>query len=288
MSGEVTTADEKSSPDESYEAPSLDSMLGKAQGKESPEPNEPEPTPAPVVEPKAEVVAQDVAPVETPAPDVQLEQEFESPAGKPPKGFVPVQALQAEREKSREYKELLQAASQQNLQQPMQSPQPQYLEAQSPVDIDPNVIVRNQVATMSEKLARQSYPDYDEKFGAFREAMVSNPDTYAPLYNSIMQSENPGEAAYRAGIHILETKKYGAEVVSDPVKYRAAIRKELEAELKPKIESDTHKAIQGKLTERSKTPTDISDARAAGGSSEPEYQPKSFEALHRSVYKPKR
>lgn len=288
MSEVVETPKAETPETSSYESPSLGSVLDKVQGKESPEPEIETESPAPEkVEPESvapEVVAEEISQLDAP-----IETEIEPEAVKPPPGFVPVKALQSVREQVKETREQLQQALLLNQQlQALQAPQAQYFEPQPQTEVDPNVVIKNQVVSMSERIARQAYPDYDEKYGAFAKAYNANPAKLQSLYESIMGSEHPAEAAYRAGEQILFAEKYGQDVVTSPTKFREALRKEIEAELKPKIEADTHKKIQGKLTERSKTPTDISQARSAGGSTVAEYRSPSLDQLLAKVQKRKK
>lgn len=284
---EVVEAVEKTPEESSYTPPPLDSVMDKVQGKAKPETES-------VTEPEAEkesvVETVPETPAETPV-DAVAEPEtpelIEPEAGKPPPGFVPVKALQSERERKREIEAQLQAALLLNQQWQMQQMQPPQYSEVSPAEPDPDSVVKNQVVSMSEELARQTYKDYDEKVDAFKKAALAEPDKYRALYASITSSGNPAKAAYAAGVQILEQQKYGADVVSDPVKYRAAIAKEIEAELKTKIEAETHKKIQGKLTERSKTPTDISGARSAGGATEKEWSLPSLDSTLKKVQKHK-
>lgn len=278
----VVTPDANASVESSYETPSLGEVLDKVQGKtETPTETETETAPEsePVVETQTEVVAQ--APTEV--ADVT-----ETETGvKPQPGFVPVAAIQSERQKRQQLEQQLQSLLILNQQlQQQQYTAPQDAVYQAPAEVDPNV-VKNQVATMSEHLARQTHPDYDEKYQAFAKALQTNPQKYQPLYESIMGSEHPGEAAYRAGEQLLLAEKYGADVVNNPSKFREAIRKETEIEIKAKADADAHAKVQGKLKERSKTPTDISQARSAGGSTESTWSMPSLESTLRKVQKRK-
>lgn len=297
MSDEVLTPDAKATETSSYEAPSLGSILDKVQGKTPTEPVDDKPEETAVAsEVKEPIVETPVA--ETPAEEETIdspEPELVPEAGvdKPRKGYIPVSVAQAERQKRQQLEAQLQtyALLNQQLQQ-AQLQAAQYQPTQTyeqPVaaEPDPNVM-RNQIATVSERLARQTYKDYDEKYGAFAKAFNTNPQKYQALYESIMGSEHPGEAAYRAGEQIVLAEKYGADVVANPARLIEAVRKETEAELKPKVAAETHAKIQGKLTERSKTPTDISQARSSGGQTVADYQTPSLAQVLAKVQKRKR
>lgn len=120
----------------------------------------------------------------------------------------------------------------------------------------------NKFLFMSETSARTAHPDYDEKFGAFynaiyTEGVLTNPS----LYKTVMSSDHPGEAAYQAGKSLLVQKKYGVDWDSQ----YSNVRKELEAELRPQIRSEIEAEFQGKVIDKQKQPFNLLGSRNGGG-----------------------
>ena len=123
---------------------------------------------------------------------------------------------------------------------------------------------KTKINSMSETMARATHPDYQEKFDAFAEAALQNPD----LFRMVDGSEHPGEAAYLTGKQILFEKKYGR----DPEE----IRKKLTDEIRPTIEAEVKAKYLGKLADRVNQPTNILNARAASGGTQ-EWAPTSWD-----------
>ena len=82
---------------------------------------------------------------------------------------------------------------------------------------------------MSEQMAEEAHPDYDEKLDAFAEAVQSDPS----LSQKLVAHPNPGEFAYRAGAQHLLLKD-GGGIEGLVARAKAEGRAEAEAEFKGK------------------------------------------------------
>jgi hypothetical protein len=232
-------------------------QTGFAEALSPDKPEAPEPKPAEAPESKPEEPQPE--PVEVPAEAPKEEPEpVQDQLQRERDGIL--KALQSERQKRQE----LEAAIQQ------QRNQTQEVDYYDTSDLGDQVKklkaeLRNEqklLATqMSEQMARKVYPDYDEKFKVFGEAVNHNPE----LLDVVMNSDNPAEAAYRTGQEILFKNKYGSE----ESQIKAAIRKEVYADVKKEVEADIAKRLEG----RANQPTSISGVRAASGSEKTEWSP---------------
>lgn len=128
--------------------------------------------------------------------------------------------------------------------------------------------VERRLVLMSEISARQAHPDYDEKFAAFFKAAEQNPT----LYETVMGSDHPGEAAYLAGKTLQLQAKYGTDT-DGMIK---AIRAETEKELREKIRGEEVAKLQGRIADKGNSPTDITAGRAAGETAAEPVQPLGF------------
>lgn len=235
-------ADEKSQPQVESEAPAA--VETPAAQVEQPKAE---------AEVKTEASASVVAKVETPAA--------------PGIGFVPVSAVQAERAKRQAVEQAFEEFKQQNSYMPAESA--------PPAQPDLSVVEQRLRQDLSEQYARKNYTDYDDKLNAFAsevwDAQTGTLKNQA-LYEQIMSSPLPAEAAYKAGVSILEAKKLGGwDVVSDPVKYRQAVEKQIRADIEKETRQKIEAELSGKALSKSKTITDISQARTSGGATEAEF-----------------
>ncbi len=193
-------------------------------------------------------------------------------------GFVPIAAVQAERAKRQELEAKLRE---------IEAGIYPTAESAPPAQADIATIERDLRRDLSEQMARKMYSDYDEKVAEFASEvydMKTGQIKNQRLYEEIANSPLPAEAAYRAGVSILEAKKLGGwDVVSDPVKYRQAIEKEIRANVEKEIRAQIESEIVSKVQSKSKTITDITQARAASGATESEFRvPTMSELLSRS------
>lgn len=235
-------------------------------------PKEPVPAEAPKVEPAA-------APAEPAV--VAAPQASQTPPGL---GFVPIAVVQAERAKRQELERAFEEFKQQGSYTPADSA--------PPAQPDLAAMEQRMRQDLSEQYARKQYPDYDEKLNAFASEIwdvQTGTLKNEALWNSIQSSPLPAEAAYKAGIQILEAKKLGGwDVISDPVKYRQALENSIKADLEKKIRAEVEAEIASKALSKSKTITDISSARSSSGSTEAGFQPTSMGEMLASIKNRKR
>lgn len=246
-------------------SPSFGEVLS---GATPPPPKEPEPVvesePSPSKEPETKPPTEET-------PKVSSE-------GEKPQNLGLIKALQEERGKR------------QQLEQQMKALQDQYGSYDSDTgetqetERTPEEMQRhsNAIFQMSEALARQTHPDYDEKYAVFYKAAVTEGNEQ--LLQTVMSSDLPGEAAYQAGIMLLAREKYGDEALSNPMVLRDKIRAEIQAEMEAKAQSEKAESTKRVIAEQRKTPADLSSVRAASGDSVPEFRPKSFgEHLEKAI-----
>jgi hypothetical protein len=226
---------------------SIGDLLEQAQGDVTTE--APAPAPAPAAETKPEPTPEpETTPTATPAPEATATPEAPATAQPTPeddprerelRGLR--QAMIAERQKARELASKLS--------------QYEGNDGSQPVASDPG---DPRFVKMTEMLARQQFPDYDEKYQAFAKEALNNP----ALYETVMASEFPGIAAYQAGKSLLFAQKYGPESLSDPEKMKAALEKEVRAEVEKKVRAEVEAKVLGVARERANQPTNISQGRA--------------------------
>jgi hypothetical protein len=128
---------------------------------------------------------------------------------------------------------------------------------------------------MSEQMARMAHPnDYAEKFKSFESKCLEEHKTMgsSPTFEMVMNSVSPGEAAYQAGMTFETTKKYGTDIGTMIKNIREEVKKELEPEIRKSLSEE----LAGKLAHRQQTPTNISQARAAGGDTSAPWSAPSF------------
>lgn len=272
----------------SQPTPSFGDLLGRSRGKAEAAPIE-ETAPEAVEAQVAEAApAESTAPIAeakpteaTPAPAVEAAAEVkptEPVAEAAPQNprMVPVSALQQERER----RQIAEALLAQREQEAPPAPEPAVEE------LDP---VARQLKKMEERFlnasqryAQRAHADFDEAYKVFAEECQTN----QALAQVVVESEDPGEAAYQAGKNLMLAKKYGVKSIGDINGLVTAIEKDVRADERKKADAEWQTKITGRAAERSKTPTDITEARAAGGAteSEPVYIPSFGQALG-SVFK---
>lgn len=247
---------------EKAQAPQADQVEPEAITPEAPveeAPKAPE-APAPVATPEVKteaVAAASVTPAVTETPQEDPGRKFQGIMG----------ALQAERLKRQSLEARL--AELEGTSVPQEA-------AQSEIQS-----LKTQLYRQSEHLARLAHPDYDEVYADFEKEALNN----EALAITVLNSEVPAEAAYQAGLNIRLQKKYGVDVVGNPMKLKEALEKEIRADERARANQEFQAQLSAKATQRSKTPTDISLARAAGGSTVSEYQSPSFGEALRAVHR---
>lgn len=274
MENETTVTTEKAIETVPSFASALKGALGGGKVEKTPEPVT-EVAAAPVetkVETPVETKTQ-----ETPAaePHIAAEQEAAPVELETNHKMVPVSALQAEREKRRIAEALL---AQQDANNPAQIPEPQFHEEQAQVDPQYKAL-NDKFLAQSEKAARRAHTDFDPAFQAFTAEIQSNRE----LARLVVDSEDPGEAAYQVGKNLLVQKKYGTSP-GDWAGFASAVEKEAREDERKKVIAEYEGKFTAKAAERSKTPTDISQGRAAGGSTETPWVQPSFSSALRKVF----
>lgn len=259
---------EQQTKEPEFQAPSAGEHLANLHG-ESPGHQEPAPKPEekPEVEKAAEPAKEPEPEVKEPEADPKVEPEKPAePEVKP--NMVPVAVVQAERQKRqgveaelRELKGDGVAATEQ------EEPSPQYSQQLASI--------KNSLMAMSEKNARSLHSDYQEKYDVFEKAVqkeaLEHPDGKSSLMTMVEGSVDQAESAYQSGKTLLMAEKYGWDTINDPDKWRGVLKEEARAELAAeKKEADT-KNIAKNLATRGNNPTDLSQARAAGGDESPEW-----------------
>lgn len=263
---EESTEQETKEPE--FQAPSAGEHLANIHG-ESPGHQEPAPKP----EEKPEVV-DPKEPAKEPEPEVKEPEEKpkvepEKPAEPEVKPqTIPLSVVQAERQRrQRAEAELKELKGQQDV----------------PADLPENQVdhtkqlaqIQNSVLSMSETVARNAHDDFQEKYTAFEKTVAKEAQAHTDGESSTLQlvlsSDNQGEAAYQAGKTLLLAERYTWKVLNDTDEFRKVLKEEARAELlAEKKEADT-KSITKNIASRGNNPTDLSQARAAGGDESPEW-----------------
>jgi len=211
------------------------------------------------------------------------------PASEPEPAHVPTAALTDERRKrqaaeARNQELERQLAAFQQPQQPVQQPaQPQQAPALPDMFEDPEGYTRaiqaqmqqQVVATrldMSETIARQSHPDFDEKMQAFQQVIQRRPD----LIDQMMSDPHPAGFAYKVGSDFLELNQLGSLDA-----YKAQVRAEIEAELRAQAPA-APAAPAPAAPAAPVLPTSLADApsaRAPGSAGAPDAGPPSLSQI---------
>jgi len=245
------------------ESPSLDDLIGnrardvkgrfvappavtaQAEAPKAPEPKAPEPK-APEA-PKEPVTAPEpvapAAPVQTPA-QAQPTESAEAAAYK--------KAMREEREKRQKLERELQ-----ELRQPPKPVDPYDTPA---VTNQLREEMRQQRLLISEDMAREKYPDFEDVIGHFNEAVEKNP----ALATQMVNARNPAEFAYRQGILHREL----SSVDGDPIAYRTKLEKDVESKVEARLRAE-FEAKYGK--QETPVPTSL-NSDPSPGQPEPVYQ----------------
>lgn len=243
--------------EQTYESPSLASMLpGAAPAAEEPAieaaPVEtPAPAPAPVPsEAPAASPAVETAPPTTPAIPQDL---IQAEVAKATKGIL--NALQVERQK----RQALEQASDGLVPEDHAQEQLQKM--------------RGQLLAQEERWMRQSHADYDEVYALFAAEAQNN----LSLAETVLASDSPAQAAYQVGLNIRLAKEFGPDTFANPHALVGKVRDKVLKDERAKIEAEIRKEFEQKLSvkaaDRANTPTDITQARAAGGAPQPYQSP---------------
>lgn len=189
-------------------------------------------------------VAETVATPEPPAPVVPTTPE-------PKEEHVPLAALRAERAKRQEYEARLRQYEQQQVQQ---QPQPNFYEAPEQYL---QTVLQSQHQQMTQMMlgaleaqAREVYPDYDEVFEIVQEQAAQNP----VIAQQVLQAQNPAMAAYKLGKQLREM-----QAMRDPDAYR----KQIESEVRAKVEAEFAAKDAARLKAASAIPPDLTAVRAS-------------------------
>jgi hypothetical protein len=211
-----------------------------------------------IKEPKAEAPAPKVeAPVETPVKAEVTPAEGTEITNPKEQQTVPVAALQSERKKRQ-----LEQQRALELQKELDDMRSQGVTPEESQVMESKF--KNSLLAVSESSARQTHKDFQEKYDAFQAAVFDGDAVNKDLYDMIVNSPHPGEAAYQAGKSILFQKEHGTDLDSQIASIEAKaiaresarIRKELEAE------------ITGKINTKLNQPTNLLHSRSAGSGSE--------------------
>lgn len=241
--------------EETYESPSIASMLpgakpaveepAEAAMVETPEPAAPVTSEAPSAPP--------VAPTDSAQPAPSQQDLIQAEVAKATKGIL--NALQQERQKR------------------------QALEAQSdglvPEDQAQRQIqqMRGQLIAQEERWMRQTHSDYDEVYALFATEAATN----QALAETVLASDSPAQAAYQVGLNIRLAKEFGPDTFANPHALVGKVREKVLKDERAKIEAEIRKEYDEKLSvkaaSRALTPTDITQARAAGGAPQPYQSP---------------
>lgn len=275
MTEQATQSTEGTSQNENYESPSIGSLLPTGAADElidapAPEVSEPAETPAPSIEvpvpteaaPPAVTPPAVTAPEgATPAPAHAIPQELlQAEIAKATRGLVA--ALQAERQKRQQLED-----------------------TGLNVSDDPNGgmvrQLRNQLMVTEERMLRAQHSDYDEHLALFAAEAERNPG----LAETVLASDSPAFAAYQVGQNLKIAKEFGPDAFANPHQLVGKVREQTEKALRSKIEAELRAEFDKKLTasatERANTPTDITQARAAGGETQPYQSPGLGDVLSR-------
>lgn len=273
MSEELT----ETSQSPGYESPGIGAMLQGAASEPSetqptaetesvPDAPEAEVTSEVAPEPTTEAVPQPVAPVVpaqavTTAPQITPEVQalIDQRLAESQKGIL--RALQTERAKRQELEQQLGGAV--------------------PADHAASVTqtLQAQYLTLSENAARRHYKDFDQVYGEFLREVGNNDQ----LRDTVLQSPDPGEAAYQAGLQVKLVRELGPEVISNPYRLLEKGEERGYAKAKAELTKEYELKLSARAGEKQQTPTDISKARSTGGTTVPYRTPSLAEALKKAL-----
>lgn len=199
----------------------------------------------------------EVAEVEAPeTPEPETVETPEPPAAEvpttpePKEEHVPLAALKAERAKRQEYEAKLREYEQRQQQTPppnfYEAPQ-QYIEA---VLSQHEQQTNQRLLNALEAQAREVYSDYDAMVGVVQERAAENP----VIVQQLLSAANPAMAAYKLGKQLAEM-----EAMKDPDAYR----KQIEAEVRAKLQAEMDAKEAARQKAASAVPPDLSNARSS-------------------------
>lgn len=114
-----------------------------------------------------------------------------------------------------------------------------------------SAVVTNARLDLSEDLARERHPDFDEKFAVFESLVRENPN----LLHDVTRSVNPAERMYTIAANHQKLQQAGSlDALKESM--RAELRAEIEAEIKAREEADAKK--------RAALPNTLSDTTSTG------------------------
>ena len=203
------------------------------------------------------------APAAEEAPPEQQAQTQAPPAAQPHREpeTVPLAAVMEERRKRQ--------ALEKQLAELQAKPQPLTDFYQDPERHIADVVGRTQQAMQQqvyaalEYAAKQTYPDFDEKFAVVEEYAKNNPAALADVF----ASPNPAVAAYQLGKKLIEYRE-----MQDPEQYRSKV----EAELRQKLEAEyaarekqRQEAAAAEAAKAAAIPPDLSTSASASNTKAP-------------------
>lgn len=157
----------------------------------------------------------------------------------------------------------------------------QQLGVAMPVDEVQSVTSRQdqRFLALSENAARRHYKDFDSAYALFLEEIGNNPS----LRDTVLNSDDPGEAAYQAGLQVKLVRELGQDVLGNPYKLLEKGEQRGYEKAKAELMKEYEAKLSARATEKHLTPTDISKARSAGSTSVPYRTPSLSEVLKKAV-----
>ena len=148
------------------------------------------------------------------------------------------------------------------------------MKAEAPLDVaaDDGSQFKNQILGISESSARMAHKDFQPNYDAFYAAVFDGETINRQLYDSVMNSPHPGEAAYQAGKLIKFQQKFGYTLDEQIPN----LEKDLEARMKDKWRKEVEAEFNGKVAVKEKQPTNILSTRSAGTQVEAPFRPTTF------------
>lgn len=179
---------------------------------------------------------------------------------------VPLKALEAERNQRQDWKEkavrfeeqlkAVQTQMEQLRNQPAQQPQQQ-------IEITPEMQRLSDKLDMSEMIAREKYPDLDEKFELFKAEVAKNP----ALHAEALKQKHPYDWIYKQSVKLQAL----AEIGDDPTAYQQKLRDQIKAELEAAQNQTAETQTQQPAAPNAalNLPKSLATARSAGPRSAP-------------------
>lgn len=185
------------------------------------------------------------------------------PASEQPK-VVPLEALEAERKGRQDWKEkairfeeqvnALRAQMEQAQRQPQAS-------TQQPVEVTPEMQRLSDKLDISEMMAREKYPDLDDKFEFFKAEVAKNP----ALHAEALRQKHPYDWMYKQAVKLQALSEIG----DDPTAYQQSLREKLKAELLAEMGQQSAETQQPVTQAAPVLPKSLATSRSAGPRSAP-------------------